>query len=61
MKIEVKTLTGTSYYLDVEPTDYVLRLQEKIQEKAGIPPDQQTIIYKGKQLDVERTFADYSI
>jgi small subunit ribosomal protein S27Ae len=41
----LKTLTGKSYYLDVEPTDYVLAVQEKIQDQAGIPPDQQRIIY----------------
>ncbi|XP_030609188.1 NEDD8 [Archocentrus centrarchus] len=61
MLIKVKTLTGKEIEIDIEPTDKVERIKERVEEKEGIPPQQQRLIYSGKQMNDEKTAADYKI
>ncbi|EGX90455.1 Ubiquitin [Cordyceps militaris CM01] len=61
MLIKVRTLTGKEIELDIEPSYKVSQIKEKVEEKEGIPPVQQRLIYGGKQMTDEKTAADYDL
>ncbi|CAO4382581.1 unnamed protein product [Caenorhabditis nigoni] len=61
MLIKVKTLTGKEIELDIDSSDKIERVKEKIEENEGIPPPQQRLIFAGKQMNDDKTCEDYKV
>jgi len=57
----IKTLKGNTININVEPFDIIETLKDEIQDKEGIPPDQQRLIFAGIELEVNKTLVDYKI
>ncbi|CAG9762301.1 unnamed protein product [Ceutorhynchus assimilis] len=61
MIIKVVTLNGHECLIDVQPSDTIIGLKQRLEEKEGIPPQQQRLIFQGKQLNDDKTLASYKL
>jgi len=61
MLIKVKTLTGKEIEIDIDPNDKIDRIKERVEEKEGIPPPQQRLIFSGRQMADDKTAKEYNI
>ena len=61
LMVKVKTLTGKEIEVDIEPTDSIARIKERVEEKEGIPPVQQRLIFAGKQMADEKVAREYGV
>ena len=61
MQIFVKTLTGKTMTIEVDPKDTIKDLKSKIMDREGIPSDQMRLVFAGKSLEDERAISDYNV
>ena len=61
VQIKVKTLTGKEIEIDIETDDTISRIKERVEEKEGIPPPQQRLIFGGKQMQDDKKACEYNI
>lgn len=61
MQVKVKTLTGRDILVDIEANDKIIRIKEMMEEKEGIAPSQQRLIFNGSQLDDESSVSESGI
>lgn len=61
MLIKVKTLTGKEIEIDIDHDDKITRIKEKVEEQSGVPPQQQRLIFSGRQLVDEKTAREANI
>ncbi|MBA3238103.1 MAG: hypothetical protein H0T62_07115 [Parachlamydiaceae bacterium] len=61
MPIYVKTLTGATLLVDAKPQDSIDNIKQKIQDISGVPPDQQSMKFKGKYIQDGKTLSNYNI
>eukprot|EP00308_Calcidiscus_leptoporus_P003341 CAMPEP_0119362214 /NCGR_PEP_ID=MMETSP1334-20130426/9337_1 /TAXON_ID=127549 /ORGANISM="Calcidiscus leptoporus, Strain RCC1130" /LENGTH=97 /DNA_ID=CAMNT_0007377395 /DNA_START=96 /DNA_END=389 /DNA_ORIENTATION=+ len=61
MQVKVKTLTGKEIEIDIETDDTIARIKERVEEKEGIPPPQQRLIFGGKQMTDDKKASEYNI
>ncbi|KAI8641194.1 NEDD8-like protein [Parasitella parasitica] len=61
MQIKVRTLTGKEIEIDIEANENISRIKQLVEEKEGIPPPQQRLIFSGKQMEDNKTTAQYNI
>lgn len=61
MQVKVITLSGDERIVEVDPSDKVLFIKEKLEEQEGIPPEQQRLIYQGRQLNDDKSLNSYKL
>ncbi|KAF5391866.1 hypothetical protein D9757_001837 [Collybiopsis confluens] len=61
MIIKVKTLTGKEIELDIDPDDTITKIKERVEEQSGVPPQQQRLIFSGRQMADEKTAKELTI
>ena len=61
MPVLIEASAGSPFAVNIETTDTIGKLKEKIQEHQGIPPDQQRLIFQGKQLEDDFQVAYYNL
>lgn len=61
MQVKVITLTGDEKIVEADPSDIVLNIKERLEELEGIPPEQQRLIFQGRQLKDDKTLSSYKL